>query len=44
MIDLSNKLDTILIKYKNIEKSLFQQNTLDKEALIKLNEIIDEIK
>lgn len=43
MIDLSNKLDTILIKYKNIEKNLFQQNTLDKEVLIKLNREYSEL-
>ena len=35
MKDLSDKLDTILKKYRDIEKDLLQQDKLEKDTLIK---------
>ena len=43
MKDLDKKLDTIMIKYKDIEKILSQQDNLDKEILIKLNKEYAEL-
>ena len=43
MKDLDNKLDKILIKYKEIEKNLLQQDTLNKETLINLNKEYSEL-
>ena len=43
MKDLIKKLDTIIVKHKDIEKNLLQQNKLDKETLIRLNKEYSEI-
>ena len=43
MKDLDKNLDTIMIKYKDIEKTLSQQDNLDKEILIKLNKEYAEL-
>ena len=40
---LANTLDTILIKYRDIEKNLLHQDKLDKDALIKLNKEYAEL-
>ena len=37
MKDLANTLDTILNKYRDIEKNLLHQDKLNKATLIKLN-------
>ena len=43
MKDLANTLDTILTKYRDIEKNLLHQDKLDKDALIKLNKEYAEL-
>ena len=43
MKDFANKLNTIIDKYKNIEKELSLQNNLNKENLIKLNKEYAEL-
>ena len=43
MKDLVNKLDTIIIKHKDIEKKLLQHDNLDKESLIRLNKEYAEL-
>ena len=43
MKDLVKKLDTIIIKYRDIEKNLLQHNNLDKNSLIKLNKEYAEL-
>ena len=43
MKDLSDKLDTILKKYRDIEKDLLQQDKLEKDTLIKLNKEYAEL-
>ena len=44
MTDLINKLDTVIKKYKEIEKQLLNQNNLKKDNLIKLNKEYAELK
>jgi peptide chain release factor 1 len=43
MKDLANKLDTLIIRHKEIEKNLSEQNNLDKNALIQLNKEYAEL-
>ena len=43
MKDLANTLDTIIIKYKDIEKNLSQEESLNKKTLIKLNKEYAEL-
>ena len=43
MKDLANKLDTLIIKHKDIEKILSEQNNLDKNTLIQLNKEYAEL-
>ena len=43
MKDLTNTLDTILIKYREIETNLIDQDKLDKNTLIKLNKEYAEL-
>ena len=43
MKDLVKKLDTIIVKYRDIEKNLLQQNNLNKDSLIKLNKEYAEL-
>ena len=44
MKDLSDKLDTILVKYRDIEQNLLHQDKLDRDTLIKLNKIVENNK
>ena len=43
MKDLADKLDAFIIKHKDIEKNLSEQNTLDKDTLIQLNKEYAEL-
>ena len=43
MKDLVKKLDTIVIKHKDIQKNLLQHDNLDKDSLIKLNKEYAEL-
>ena len=43
MKNLNNTLNTISVKYKDIEKSLLKQDELDKDSLIKLNKEYAEL-
>ena len=43
MKDLANKLDTLIIKHKDIEKNLSEQNNLDRNTLIQLNKEYAEL-
>ncbi len=43
MKDLANKLDTLIIRHKKIEKNLSEQNNLDRNSLIQLNKEYAEL-